>query len=163
MKHRWPIGGYVLSEEPLELNAGRPTMRIEVRNTGDRPIQVGSHFHFFETNRNLQFDRAATFGWRLDIPAGTAIRFEPGDQKTVQLVPYAGRQRVYGFNGLVNGWTGVGPVPGYRPDHPEAIRRARSRGFKFTSDDVTSDDFIPDDGGEKQTGPDSGSARGTTR
>lgn len=153
MKHRWPIGGYVLAEGPLELNAGRPRMRIEVRNTGDRPIQVGSHFHFFETNRNLQFDRAATFGWRLDIPAGTAIRFEPGDQKTVQLVPYAGRQRAYGFNGLVNGWTGVGPVPGYRPDYPEAIRRARSRGFKFTSED----------GGEKQPGPDGGSAPGTTR
>ncbi|WP_231935288.1 urease subunit beta [Micromonospora viridifaciens] len=73
-------------------------MRIEVRNAGDRPIQVGSHFHFFETNRNLQFDRAPSFGWRLDIPAGTPIRFEPGDRKTVQLVP--GRQRVYGFNGF---------------------------------------------------------------
>lgn len=149
MKHRWPIGGYVLSDEPLELNAGRPTMQIEVRNTGDRPIQVGSHFHFFETNRYLEFDREVTFGWRLDIPAGTAIRFEPGDRKTVQLVPYAGRQRVYGFNGLVNGWTGAGPIPGYQPERPEAIRQARSRGFKFSS---------TQDGGQMQQGLDSGSA-----
>ncbi|SIR52420.1 urease subunit beta [Micromonospora avicenniae] len=136
-KHRWPIGGYVLSDEPLELNAGRPTIQIEVRNTGDRPIQVGSHFHFFETNRSLEFDRAATFGWRLDIPAATSVRFEPGDRKTVQLVPFAGRQRVYGFNGLVNGWTGTGPTPGYQPDRPKALERARSRGFRSTSDGYT--------------------------
>src|SRR5215475_14333077 len=101
--HLVPVGGYVLSDEPVEVNAGRPTIQIEVRNTGDRPIQVGSHFHFYETNRYLEFDRDATLGWRLDIPATTSIRFEPGDTKTVQLVPYAGRQRVYGFNGLVNG------------------------------------------------------------
>jgi urease subunit beta len=149
MKHRWPIGGYVLCDEPLELNAGRPTLQLEVRNTGDRPIQVGSHFHFFETNRYLEFDREASFGWRLDVPAGTAVRFEPGDQKTVQLVPYAGRQRVYGFNGLVNGWTGAGPIPGYQPDLPEAVRRARSRGFKFSAER---------DGGQLQPGPDGGSA-----
>jgi urease subunit beta len=128
-----PPGGYVLAEEPLELNAGRPTLRIEVRNTGDRPIQVGSHFHFYETNRSLRFDREAAFGWRLDIPAGTSVRFEPGDQKTVQLVPYAGRQRVYGFNGLVNGWTGNASDPGYQPDRAKAARRARLRGFTSTS------------------------------
>ena len=132
-KHRQPIGGYVLSDEPLELNAGRPTIRVEVSNTGDRPIQVGSHFHFYETNRHLEFDREATFGCRLDIPAGTSVRFEPGDRKTVQLVPYGGRQRVYGFNGLVNGWTGAGPSPGYQPDRPEAARRSRIRGFRSTS------------------------------
>lgn len=132
-KHLPPIGGYKLADGPLELNAGRPTIRIEVRNTGDRPIQVGSHFHFFEANRMLEFDREATFGWRLDIPATTSIRFEPGDKKTVQLVPYGGRQRVYGFNGLVNGWTGTGPTPGYQPDRAESARRARIRGFKFSS------------------------------
>ncbi|AVT29569.1 urease subunit beta [Plantactinospora sp. BC1] len=133
-KRTQPIGGYVLSDEPLELNAGRPTIQIEVHNTGDRPIQVGSHFHFYETNRYLEFDREATFGWRLDIPAGTSIRFEPGDSRTVQLVPYAGRQRAYGFNGLVNGWTGTGPEPGYQPDRPEVARRARLRGFRSTSE-----------------------------
>lgn len=132
-KHLPPIGGYVLSDEPLELNAGRPTIEIAVHNTGDRPIQVGSHFHFFETNRNLEFDRNATFGYRLDIPATTSIRFEPGDRKTVTLVPYGGRQRVYGFNGLVNGWTGAGPIPGYQPDRPEAETQAKIRGFKSTS------------------------------
>jgi urease subunit beta len=132
-KHLPPIGGYVLAAEPLELNAGRPTIQLEVHNTGDRPIQVGSHFHFYEANRMLEFDRGAAFGHRLDIPATTSIRFEPGDRKTVQLVPYGGRQRVYGFNGLVNGWAGTGPTPGYQPERPEADRRARARGFKSTS------------------------------
>ena len=94
-----PIGGYVLSDEPLELNAGRPTNQVEVRNTGDRPIQVGSHFHFYETNRYLEFDREATFGWRLDIPAGTAVRFEPGVEREVSLVPLAGRRVVPGLRG----------------------------------------------------------------
>ena len=129
-KHLSPIGGYVLSDKPLELNAGRPTIEVAVHNTGDRPIQIGSHFHFFETNRNLEFDRNATFGYRLDIPATTSVRFEPGDRKTVTLVPYGGRQRVYGFNGLVNGWTGSGPLPGYQPDRPEAETQAKIRGFK---------------------------------
>ncbi len=78
-------------------------LTVTVANTGDRPIQVGSHFHFYETNAALQFDREATRGMRLDIPAGTAIRFEPGDTKPVQLVPYGGSREVYGFNGLVNG------------------------------------------------------------
>jgi urease subunit beta len=128
-----PVGGYAHSDQPLELNACRPTIRIEVTNTGDRPIQVGSHFHFYETNRSLEFDREAAFGCRLDIPAGTSIRFELGDRKTVRLVPYRGRQRVYGFNGLVNGWTGGGPSPGYQPDRAEAARRSRLRGFKSTS------------------------------
>jgi urease subunit beta len=128
-----PPGGYVLSDVPLELNAGRPTIQVTVRNTGDRPIQVGSHFHFYETNRSLQFDREATFGARLDIPAGTSVRFEPGDQKTVQLVPYGGRQRVYGFNGLVNGWTGDASDPRYQPDRARAAWRAGLRGFASTS------------------------------
>ena len=87
----------------LELNAGRPVTTVLVANSGDRPVQVGSHFHFFEANEALQFDRDATRGQRLDIPAGTAIRFEPGDSREVQLVPFAGERRVFGFNGLVNG------------------------------------------------------------
>ncbi len=87
----------------LELNAGRPVTTLEVANRGDRPVQVGSHFHFFEANSALLFDREAARGLRLDIPAGTAIRFEPGDSRAVQLVPFAGDRRVFGFNGLING------------------------------------------------------------
>ena len=87
----------------LELNAGRPVTRVLVANSGDRPVQMGSHFHFFEANEALQFDREPTRGQRLDIPAGTAIRFEPGDSREVQLVPFAGERRVFGFNGLING------------------------------------------------------------
>ncbi|GGM29551.1 urease subunit beta [Dactylosporangium sucinum] len=124
-----PIGGYVLADEPLELNAGRPTSTIEVVNTGDRPVQVGSHFHFYEVNRYLEFDRDAAFGMRLDIPATTAVRFEPGDRKTIALVPFGGKQRVQGFNGLVDGWAGTG-APGYQPERSEAAARAARRGFK---------------------------------
>lgn len=87
----------------IELNQGRPLMTVKVENTGDRPIQVGSHFHFYEVNRALQFDREATKGMRLNIPAGTAIRFEPGDDREVELVAIGGRREIYGFNGLVNG------------------------------------------------------------
>jgi len=87
----------------LELNSGRPITTVLVANTGDRPVQVGSHFHFFEANAALRFDREATRGQRLDIPAGTAIRFEPGDSREVQLIPFAGGRRVFGFNGLING------------------------------------------------------------
>ena len=87
----------------LELNSGRPVTTVLVANTGDRPVQVGSHFHFFEANAALHFEREATRGQRLDIPAGTAIRFEPGDSREVQLIPFAGGRRVFGFNGLING------------------------------------------------------------
>jgi urease subunit beta len=98
------IPGELLPEPgDLELNAGRPVTTITVANTGDRPVQVGSHFHFHEANSALAFDRDAARGQRLDIPAGTAIRFEPGDSRDVQLVPFAGERRVFGFNGLVNG------------------------------------------------------------
>lgn len=98
------IPGELISEPgELELNSGRPVTTVLVANTGDRPVQVGSHFHFFEANAALHFDREATRGQRLDIPAGTAIRFEPGDSREVQLVPYAGARRVFGFNGLING------------------------------------------------------------
>ena len=87
----------------LELNADRATVTVSVANTGDRPIQVGSHYHFFETNRALSFDRAKTRGFRLNIPAGTAVRFEPGQTREVELVAYAGERQVYGFNGQVMG------------------------------------------------------------
>jgi urease subunit gamma/beta len=94
---------YVVEPGEIELNAGRTAVSVEVANTGDRPVQVGSHAHFFEVNRALRFDRRAAFGMRLDIPAGTAVRFEPGDTKTVALVAFGGRGFVSGMNGLVQG------------------------------------------------------------
>jgi urease subunit beta len=98
------IPGEVLpAEGEIELNAGQPAVTIEVANTGDRPIQVGSHYHFFETNPGLAFDRGKARGMRLDIPAGTAVRFEPGQKRTVTLVPYRGTRTVYGFNQKVMG------------------------------------------------------------
>jgi len=87
----------------IELNAGRTTLKISVANTGDRPIQVGSHYHFFETNRALRFDRAASRGYRLHIAAGTAVRFEPGQEREVELVAFAGDRLVFGFDGQVMG------------------------------------------------------------
>ena len=96
-------GEYFLDGDDLELNAGRPTARVLVRNRGDRPVQVGSHYHFFEVNSALDFDRAAAYGMRLDIAAGTAIRFEPGEEKEVALVAFAGRRAVHGHQGQVNG------------------------------------------------------------
>jgi urease beta subunit len=96
-------GELIPADGDIELNAGRPTVTLTVANTGDRPIQVGSHYHFFETNPALQFDRAKARGCRLDIPAGTAVRFEPGQSREVQLVAYAGARHVVGFRGQVNG------------------------------------------------------------
>ena len=98
-------GEYLLDEPDsvIEANVGRATATILAQHTGDRPIQVGSHYHFFEVNRALAFDRAAAYGMRLNIPAGTAIRFEPGDEKEVQLVAFAGDRLIYGHNGLVAG------------------------------------------------------------
>jgi urease subunit beta len=87
----------------IELNVGRPTVTLSVANTGDRPIQVGSHYHFYETNAALKFDRKKAYGCRLNIAAGTAVRFEPGQSRTVELVPLAGAKRVYGFTGAVMG------------------------------------------------------------
>jgi urease subunit beta len=87
----------------IEINAGRRTLKVTVANTGDRPIQVGSHYHFFETNRALRFERAATRGYRLNIAAGTAVRFEPGQEREVELVEFAGDRKVYGFRGDVMG------------------------------------------------------------
>jgi urease subunit beta len=96
-------GEMLIDPGEIELNAGRPTVTLTVANTGDRPIQVGSHFHFYEVNKALSFDRQQAFGMRLDIPAGTAVRFEPGDEREVTLVPFVGSRQVYGLNGLVNG------------------------------------------------------------
>ena len=96
-------GEMMVQAGELELNAGRKTLKVSVANTGDRPIQVGSHFHFFETNEALRFDRAAARGFRLNIAAGTAVRFEPGQERTVELVEYAGERVVYGFLGKVMG------------------------------------------------------------
>jgi urease beta subunit len=98
-------GEYLLGEGDIEANQGRPSLQLTVANTGDRPIQVGSHFHFFEANKALKFDRARAFGMRLDIPAGTAVRFEPGDEKIVSLVGLGGAQAVYGLNALTDGAT----------------------------------------------------------
>jgi urease subunit beta len=99
------IPGEIIPQEgEIELNVGRHTIKINVANTGDRPIQIGSHFHFYEVNEALQFDRALSKGMRLNIPAGTAVRFEPGDDKEVELVALAGTREVYGFNDLVNGF-----------------------------------------------------------
>ncbi len=96
-------GEYLLAHADIELNAGRATTRVVVRNRGDRPVQVGSHYHFFEVNAALEFDRSAAYGMRLDIPAGTAVRFEPGEEKEVPLVAYSGNRAVYGHNGKING------------------------------------------------------------
>jgi urease subunit beta len=96
-------GEWLLSDEPIEINAGRRTSRLSVRNTGDRPIQVGSHFHFYEVNRALEFDRGAALGMRLDVPSGQSLRFEAGDERDVGLVELGGSRRVIGFNSLVDG------------------------------------------------------------
>ena len=120
-------GEYFLDENagPVEANAGRRTVRVVVRNTGDRPVQVGSHFHFFEVNRALAFDRGAAYGLRLNIPAGTAVRFEPGEEKEIELTEFAGEQVIHGFNGLVEGSL---DDPALRA---QALDRARRQGFQF--------------------------------
>jgi urease beta subunit len=99
-------GEWLLSEEPVELEADRRTVRIPVRNAGDRPIQVGSHYHFYEVNRALDFDRPATVGMRLNVPSGQSIRFEAGDERDVELIEFGGRRRVFGFSGLLDGSAG---------------------------------------------------------
>jgi urease subunit gamma/beta len=117
-------GCYRLAKEGIEINVGRATTRVVVRNFGDRSIQIGSHFHFFEINPELEFDRAVAFGFRLDIPAGTTVRFEPGDEKTVDLVAIGGERRVEGLNNLTDGDL----------DNPEvkrkAVTRAAAEGFR---------------------------------
>ena len=96
-------GEYLLGDGDIEANVGRRTVQLTVANTGDRPIQVGSHFHFFEANRALRFERGQAFGMRLNVPAGTAVRFEPGDEKRVTLVALAGSRQVFGLNALTQG------------------------------------------------------------
>lgn len=124
-----PIGGVVLRSNEIEYNVGRPVTTLTVRNTGDRPIQVGSHFHFFEVNRYLEFDREAAFGTHLNIPATTAIRFEPGDEREVEVVPFAGKQRIIGFNSLVMGYAGTEDDPVYYPARLAAIRQMHHEGY----------------------------------
>jgi len=115
-------GEYLLGDGDIEANAGRRTAQLTVANTADRPIQVGSHFHFFEANRGLRFDRGKAFGMRLNVPAGTAVRFEPGDEKVVTLVELAGAREVYGLNALTDGPAGA-------PGRAASVKRAKAGGF----------------------------------
>ncbi len=117
-------GEYKTGEGTVTLNEGRETTTVDVSNTGDRPVQVGSHFHFFEVNKSLAFDRAAAYGMRLDVPAGTSVRFEPGDTKEVGLVGIGGKRRVTGLNTLTEGSVDTGKE--------EALERARERGYADT-------------------------------
>ena len=116
-------GEYLLGEGDIEANVGRRTVKLTVANTGDRPIQVGSHFHFFEANRALRFERRQAFGMRLHVPAGTAVRFEPGDEKVVTLVELAGAREVYGLNALTDG-------PAGEKRRGESLKRAAAGGFQ---------------------------------
>ncbi len=118
-------GEYLLQDGEIAINEGRRTVTVTVANGGDRPIQVGSHFHFFEVNRRLRFDRAAAFGMHLDILAGATVRWEPGETRRVRLVEFAGRREVHGFNGLVDG-------PLTEENKVAALERARERGFLTT-------------------------------
>jgi urease beta subunit len=116
-----------LSAGVIQANVGRKALRVLVKNTGDRPIQVGSHFHFFETNAFLSFDRAAAYGMRLNIPSGTAVRFEPGEEKETELTEFRGHRVVYGFNGLVSS--------ALDNSHADSVDRARKAGFAFSAED----------------------------
>ena len=115
-------GEYIISDDDIIINKNRKTVTIHVTNTGDRPIQVGSHTHFFEVNKHLSFERETSYGYHLNILAGTSVRFEPGDSRTIELVEYAGTRTVYGFGGLVNGQL--------EQKKSDAIRMASHRGYK---------------------------------
>ncbi len=117
-------GEYLLAEGDIECNVGRRTQMVAVTNTGDRPVQVGSHFHFFEVNRQMVFDRSKAFGMRLNIAAGTAVRFEPGEEKEVELVELSGNRVAFGLNSLVNGKT-ISPL-----DAERAMEKIKSSNFK---------------------------------
>jgi urease beta subunit len=117
-------GEYILKAEPIACNVGRTTVNITVINTGDRPVQVGSHYHFFEVNKQLEFDREVAFGMRLNIAAGTAVRFEPGEEKEITLVTFGGTRHIYGFNNLVNGDTSSAEVKA------KALEKMTTLGFK---------------------------------
>lgn len=129
-----PLGGVILAKDPIDYFQNRTTVKVVVRNTGDRPIQVGSHFHFFEVNRYMEFDRKLAFGYHLNIPATTAVRFEPGEQKEVELVSYGGKRRVIGFNNLVDGYTGDEDAPTYFPAKTKAFNKLKELGFKSISE-----------------------------
>lgn len=116
------IGEIISLDREIELNKGRNTVEISVANIGDRPIQVGSHFHFFEVNKLLRFDREKSYGMRLDIPSGNAVRFEPGEEKTVTLIEIGGKKRVFGLNNLTKGF--VSEVT-----KAESLDRADKKGF----------------------------------
>ena len=116
-------GEYILKKEDIIANEGRATVKIVVVNTGDRPVQIGSHFHFFEVNKQMEFDRGKAFGMRLNIPAGTAVRFEPGEEKQVELVEFGGSKKIYGFNNLVDGKIND-------KHKKQAIEKADSKNFK---------------------------------
>ena len=118
-------GEYIVGSEPVHANVGLATITIVVVNTGDRPVQVGSHFHFFETNKQLDFDRVAAFGMRLNIPAGTAVRFEPGEEKFIELVSLGGKRNVMGFNSLTNGSIDSELV------RSEAVKKMKDSYFKY--------------------------------
>lgn len=128
-KYSVAVGGYVCASAPVTFHANLKVTTLKVRNTGDRPIQIGSHFHFFEVNPALEFDRAAAFGQHLNIPAASALRFEPGDEREIKLVPYLGKRGVYGFNNLVDGETSG---PHAETNKAKAVERARQRGFRFS-------------------------------
>lgn len=117
-------GEIIISSSEIECNKGKKTKLITVSNNADRPIQVGSHFHFFETNKMLNFDREVTFGMRLNIPSGTAVRFEPGEEKKVELVELGGTKQVYGLNGLTEGLTTSMEVKEL------SLKKAKTLGFK---------------------------------
>jgi urease subunit beta len=117
-------GEYILAKDDIECNVGRATCKITVVNTGDRPVQIGSHFHFFEVNRQMEFERAQAFGMRLNIPAGTAVRFEPGEEKEVELVTLGGNRNAFGINNLVNGNTAN------EANKHKAIEKLQSLNFK---------------------------------
>lgn len=130
-----PVGGVILADGDITYNENRRTKTLKVRNTGDRPVQVGSHFHFFEANRYLEFDREAAFGYHLNIPATTAIRFEPGEEKEVEIVTFAGKMRIIGFNGLTQGYAGLEDTPTYYPREIRAFGRMSKYGFKDVPED----------------------------
>ncbi len=115
-------GEYFLSSEPITANVGKSTTSVSVKNTGDRPIQVGSHTHFFETNKALDFPREKSYGYHLNIPAGTSVRFEPGETREIELTEFGGKKIVYGFSGLVNG--------SLDEKQKEAFKKATEKGFK---------------------------------
>lgn len=136
-----PVGGVILCDTPIEYNVNRRTATLKVRNTGDRPVQIGSHFHFFEVNRYMEFDREAAFGMHLNIPATTAIRFEPGEEKEVEVVEFGGKRRIIGFNNLTDGYSGLEDTPTYYPVKIRAFRKMQERGFKNITEEEADAEF----------------------